>query len=84
MATGPAAGAYPIGPELTLRFQAAKNPGRSYLALLSAIIAAVLGVVGAALLKDHPGWGIPMIGVGALLGLLGYYLWTGRVKLPGK
>ncbi len=81
--TGPAAGAYPIGPELSLWFQASKKPGRGFFALLSAIFCAVFALVGAASLKEQLEWGLPLIFVGVILGIVAYYLWSGRVKLPG-
>jgi hypothetical protein len=84
MTTGPAAGAYPIGPEFALRFQAAKNPERSYLALVFGVIAASAAVIGGILFKDHTEWGTVLIVGGVILGILSVYLWSGRVKLPGK
>lgn len=83
MKTGPAAGAYPIGPEFPLRFQAAKKPGRGYFALLFAIVGAIFLAVGAGLLNGRLEWGIGLIASGVILGVLAYFLWSGRVKLPG-
>jgi hypothetical protein len=81
--TGPAAGTYPIGPEFTLRFQIAKRPGSGHLAILLAIAALVCGVSGPAIFKDHAEWAILLLVGGVLLGIGAYYVWTGRVKLPG-
>jgi hypothetical protein len=83
MKTGPAEGAYPIGPEFSLRFRAIKEPWRAYLALLSTIISAASVAVGTTLLKDHLEWGIATVTFGVFLGVIAYFLWSGRVRLPG-
>jgi hypothetical protein len=81
--TGPSEGGYPIGPELSLRFQSQKKPGTAYLAMVCAIGSVVSGIIGGAELKDNPGLAIALIIAAPLLMLITYYLWTGRVKLPG-
>jgi hypothetical protein len=83
MKTGPATGAYPIGPEFSLRFRAIKKPWRAYLALLSGIVGVVCVGVGTALLKDYLEWGIATVTIGVFLGVVAYFIWSGRVKLPG-
>jgi len=83
MRTAPSTGAYPIGPELQLRFEATKNPVRSYFALLFGVVGAICAIVGVDLFKDYPAWGLILITAGVLLGVFAYYLWSGRVKLPG-
>ncbi len=82
MKTGPATGSYPIGPEFPLRFEVAKSPIRAYLGLLFALVGVVSGVVGVAVLKDHIGWGVVLVAAGVLVGLVAYFLWSGKVKLP--
>jgi hypothetical protein len=84
LTTGPDAGAFPVGPELTLRFRINKQPGRGYVALLLAVISVIFAAVGAGLLKDYLEWGLVLIVLGVLGGVSASYLWTGRVKLPGS
>jgi hypothetical protein len=83
MKTGPAVGAYPIGPEFQLRFEVTKHPVRAYLALLLAIAAAICVAVGGVLSKDHLEFGIGLILIGVILGVVAYYLWSRGVKIPG-
>jgi|GEM_PF-3484908 len=82
MKTGPAAGAYPIGPEFSLRFEAAKKPGIGYIALLLAVFSAV-SLVAAGFLKDQLGLAIFLAALSVVVALIAFYLWSGRVKLPG-
>jgi hypothetical protein len=83
MRTGPEEGAYPIGPEFSLRFRAIKQPWRAYFGLLSGIIAVVCLAVGGAMLKDYLEWGIGIMTIGVFLGIVAYFVWSGRVKFPG-
>ena len=82
--TVPESGGYPIGPELTLKFLVSKQGWRSYWSILTAIPGAIALVVGAALVKDNTLAGGIVLAVGTLLGIVAYYLWTGRVRLPGN
>jgi hypothetical protein len=82
MKSGPAAGAYPVGPEFPLRFQVSKKPGSGYFALLLATVGIVCGVIGG-FLKDHLEWAIFLVTLGLLLIMAGGLLWSGRVKFPG-
>jgi hypothetical protein len=82
--TGPESGSYPIGPELSLKFQVSKTGWRGYWATITAILAVVVLAVGGALLKDNLAVGIILLVVGTFLGILALYFWTGRVRLPGS
>jgi hypothetical protein len=84
MMTEPAEDGYPAGPEFTLIFRVGKPFWRKWLSALLVIAAAVLATVGTAVLKDHLATGIGLIAFGAFLGGIGFYLWSGRVKLPLK
>jgi hypothetical protein len=83
MKTGPAEGAYPIGPEFSLRFKALKEPWRAYFGLICGIVSIVCMAVGAGLVKDYLEWGIATMTIGAFLGVIAYFVWSGRVRLPG-
>ena len=63
LSTTPASNGYPTGPEIILKFLAAKSRVKSYLALLSGIAALVLATISAALFKDYPGWGVATIAI---------------------
>jgi hypothetical protein len=82
--TVPESGEYPIGPELTLKFVVSKKGWRSYWSILTAIASAIGLVVGGALVKDNTVAGGIVLAVGTLLAIVAYYLWTGRVRLPGS
>jgi hypothetical protein len=84
LATGPDSGAFPTGPELTLHFRISKQPGRSYAALVLAVISAIFLVVGASIVKDYLEWGVVLIVLSVLGGVSARYLWTGSIKLPGS
>jgi hypothetical protein len=82
--TAPESNGYPIGPELTLKFVVSKKGWRSYWSILTAIASAIALVVGGTLMKDNTVAGGIVLAVGILLGIVAYYLWTGRVRLPGN
>jgi hypothetical protein len=72
---------YPLGAELTLRFEVSKQPARSFFAILLGIGAAFCA--GVAVWLGNTAWVIVPTALGALFAFLAYYMWTGRVKLPG-
>lgn len=82
--TGPATATYPVGPEFRLRFEVAKKSWRGYLAPIFAILGVIGAIIGAALFKDYPTWGLFLIAAGVILGFFAYYTWSGRVRLPGN
>ncbi len=79
----PSGGAFPIGPELRLKFQIEKQLARSYFGIVLAIASVLLLTIGAAVIKDHLGWGILWLLVGSILGVAATLLLTGRLVLPG-
>jgi hypothetical protein len=83
LTTGPVVpDAFPIGPELRLRFQVTKRPGTGYFAILFAIAGGAC-LAGAGFLKDQIEWAILLGVVGVLLFGVAGFLWTGRIRLPG-
>lgn len=82
--TGPDAGGFPIGPELTLRFRVGKQPGRGYFALLLAVVGVIAAAVGADVVKDHPEIGVLVIGLGILSGLVAAYCGPVRSSCLGR
>jgi hypothetical protein len=81
--TGPAAGAFPIGPELRFKFQIEKQFARVYFGILLGIASALFLTIGGSVVKDHLGWGILSLLVGLIAGLAATRLLTGRLILPG-
>ena len=76
------AGEYPLGAELTLRFEVSKQPARAFFAILLGIGAVIS--TGFAVWLGNTAWAILPTGLAALLTFLAFYVWSGRLNYPAS